>query len=60
MIYDAMEGVETEHQIPGISVTAVMVAVSTVVICGVILWLVYTLADKFGLISKGRPKTVNP
>jgi len=55
-----MEGVETEHQIPGISVTAVMVAVSTVVICGVILWLVYTLADKFGLISKGRPKTVNP
>gem|GEM_PF-5788738 len=47
-------GIETEHQILGISSMALTVAVFNAVIYGVILWLVYTLADKFGLIPKGR------
>ncbi len=56
MIYDAAVGAETDYSVLGISATLLITAVFNGVIYGFIIWLIYTLAEKAGLIPKKKPK----
>lgn len=56
MIYDAANLAETDYQVVGISATLLISAIFNGVIYGVIIWLIYTLAEKAGIIPKGQPK----
>jgi hypothetical protein len=51
-IYDAIVGAETTYEVVGFSATVLIAAVFNGVIYGVIIWLIYTLAEKAGLIPK--------
>ena len=52
MIYDAAVGAETDYEVLGIPASLLVVAAFNGVIYGVIIWLIYTLAEKAGLIPK--------
>jgi len=52
MIYDAVIGKETKYPVFGIPATQLVVAVFNGVVYGIILWLIYTLIEKAGLIPK--------
>lgn len=54
LIYDAIVEVETEYKILGISATRLIIATFNGVIYGIIIWLIYSLAEKMGIISKGK------
>jgi hypothetical protein len=56
IIYDAVIGAETDYEVLGIPATQLIVAVFNGVIYGVIIWLIYTLAEKAGLIPKRKQK----
>ena len=55
MIYDAAVGAETDYAVLGIPATQLVAAVFNGVIYGVIIWFVYWLAEKAGLIP-GKQK----
>jgi len=56
MIYDAIVGTETEYEVLGLPATQLIAAIFNGVIYGVIIWLIYTLAEKAGLIPKKQQK----
>ena len=56
IIYDAVVGAETDYLVLGISATLLIVAIFNGIIYGIIIWLIYTLAEKSGLIPKGQQK----
>jgi hypothetical protein len=56
MIYDAVVRAETDYEVLGVPASLLVVAILNGVIYGVIIWLIYTLAEKAGLIPK-RQKT---
>ncbi len=56
-IYDEIVGVDTDYEVLGIPATQLILAVFNGVIYGVIIWLIYTLIEKAGLISKGKKQT---
>ena len=60
MIYDAVVGAETDYEVLGIPATQLISAVFNGVIYGVIIWLIYTLAERAGLIPKGKEQTATP
>lgn len=51
-IYDAIVEEETESKVLGLPTTVLVAAIFNGVIYGVIIWLIYTLAEKAGLIPK--------
>lgn len=57
MIYDAVIKEETDYQVLGVPVTKLTVAIFNGVIYGIIIWLLFTLAEKAGLIPKRQRKT---
>lgn len=58
MIYDAVIAAETDYEVLGINATLLIIAVFNGVIYGVIAWLIYTLVDKAGVISRKPKPTV--
>lgn len=52
MIYDAVVAAETDYEVLGVPASLLIVAILNAVIYGVIIWLIYTLAEKAGLIPK--------
>ena len=58
MIYDAVVGAETDYPVLGISATTLIAAIFNGVIYGVIIWLIYTLAVRAGVLGKEEPKVV--
>jgi hypothetical protein len=56
VIYDAVVGAETDYQMLGIPATLLVIAVFNGVIYGFIIWLIYTLAEKAGVIPKKQQK----
>ena len=60
MIYDALVGAETDYEVLGVPASLLIVAILNGVIYGVIIWLIYALAEKAGLIPKRqKPTTVS-
>jgi hypothetical protein len=58
MIYDAIVGAETDYEVAGVPASLLIVAIFNGVIYGFIIWLIYTLAEKAGLIPKRqKPST---
>jgi hypothetical protein len=57
MIYDAVVGTEVDYEVLGIAATLLIIAVFNGVVYGVIIWLIYTLAERVGLIPKRRKPT---
>lgn len=57
-IYDAVIGAETDYEVLGIPATQLIVAIFNGVIYGIIIWLIYTLAVKAGVIKKEKPTEV--
>jgi hypothetical protein len=57
MIYDAVVGAETDYEVLGVPASLLIVAILNGVIYGVIIWLIYTLAEKAGLIPKRQQPT---
>ncbi len=57
MIYDAVVGAETDYEVLGVPASLLIVAILNGVIYGVIIWLIYTLAEKAGLIPKRQKAT---
>ncbi|MGB9135543.1 MAG: hypothetical protein WCC63_08200 [Candidatus Bathyarchaeia archaeon] len=57
MICDAAVGAETDYEVLGIPATQLIAAIINGVIYGVIIWLIYTLADRAGLIPKRQKPT---
>lgn len=51
-IYDAVVGVEADYEVLGIPATQLIVAVFNGAIYGIIIWLIYTLAEKVRLKGK--------
>ncbi|MCW3980059.1 MAG: hypothetical protein NWF11_01130 [Candidatus Bathyarchaeota archaeon] len=56
MIYDAVVGAETDYQILGISATVLIISAFNGIIYGIIIWLIYTILDKAGIIPKRQSK----
>lgn len=56
VIYDAVVGAETDYQVLGLPATLLIIAVFNGVIYGFIIWLIYTLAEKAGVIPKKQQK----
>lgn len=56
IIYDAVIGAETDYSVLGISATVLIIAIFNGIIYGIIIWLIYALAEKSGLIPKGQQK----
>ena len=54
MIYDAIVEAETEYEVLGIPASQLIAAIFNGVIYGIIIWLIYSLAEKAGLIPKGQ------
>ncbi len=54
LIYDNVVGAETDYQVLGISATTLIVAVFNGAIFGIIIWIIYTVADKAGIIPKRK------
>jgi len=57
LIYDAVVGAETDYQVLGMPATTLIVAVFNGAIFGIIIWIIYTAADKAGLIPKRKKQT---
>jgi hypothetical protein len=57
IIYDSLSLPETDYLVLGIGATTLIAATFNGVIYGVIAWLAYTLAERFGLIPKKTPST---
>jgi len=59
MIYDAA-GLPTtiDYDVLGLSAKNLIIAIFNGVIYGIIIWLIYTLAEKAGLIPKRKKQTV--
>lgn len=57
MVYDSLSLPETDYLVLGIAATTLIVAAFNGVIYGVIAWLVYTLAERSGLIRKKKPSS---
>ena len=53
-IYDAIVQTETEYPILGIPATTLVASVFNGVIYGVIIWLIYTLDVRAGIIPSGK------
>ena len=56
MIYDAVVGAETDYPILGISATVLIVSAFNAIIYGIIIWLIYTVLDRTGIIPKKQTK----
>ena len=56
MIYDAAVGAETDYAVLGIPATVLVIAVFNGVIYGIIIWFIYYLAERAGLIP-GKKKS---
>ena len=54
-VYNAVVGAETDYLVLGIPATLLILAVFNGVIYGVIIWLIYTVAVKAGVIEKDKP-----
>ena len=58
MIYNALGLPETmEYDVLGLSAKNIIIAIFNGVVYGVIIWLIYWLAEKAGLIPKRQQKT---
>lgn len=58
MIYDAVVKAETDYEVVGVPATLLVAAVINGVIYGVIIWLIYTMAERTGLLPrKSKPTT---
>lgn len=57
-INDAIVGAETDYEVLGLSATVLIAAVFNGVIYGIIIWLIYTLAEKAGLIPKRQQEQI--
>ena len=55
MIYDAIVGAETDYPVLGIGASALVAAVFNGVIYGVIIWLIYSVAER--MMKKESKKT---
>ncbi len=61
MLYDAVVGAETDYPILGISATVLIVSAFNAIIYGIIIWLIYTILDRTGIIPKRQAKpTASP
>ncbi len=56
MIYDAVVEAETDYEVLGIPATSLIAAIFNGIIYGIVIWLIYTLAEKSGIIPKGQTK----
>lgn len=59
VIYDAVNLPGTiDYQVLGLQAQELIIAVFNGVIYGIIIWLIYALAEKTGIIPKGKPPQV--
>ncbi len=54
MIYDAVVGAETDYEVLGIPATQLIAAVFNGAIYGVIIWLIYTILARAGVIPREK------